>query len=197
MRWCRIAVGAIVGGIALRAAALAVEVDALAAPVRCVFEYLEAVIAAAPPHALGEASSSDPNGADPRWSRVRSYLAPRAADALARSPRKEGALAPWRALGRDGAFLGFEVLAARRAPRGAAVVIARERSARAPGAPTSTATCAYLVARLAGAWRIADKRCGHDFANREVFSGYVGFWDEPDVRSKPSYPDEPFDGDLE
>jgi hypothetical protein len=88
-------------------------------------------------------------------------------------------LAPWSTLGRGGAFVGYEILAARRAPRGAVVVVARERVERTAGAALASAACTYLVAKVSGIWRIADKRCGRDSPNREVEANYRGYWDEP------------------
>jgi len=153
----------------------------LAAPVRCVGDYLDAVASAAPQRPRRARPSPAPTGAEPRWAHTREFLVPRAAAAVAAQGDKQHPLAAWSALGGDGALLGYELVAARRAPRGTVVVIARERTVRAPDAAPVTAACAYLVAQVHRTWRIADKRCGRDFADREVLSGYAGFWDEPRV----------------
>jgi hypothetical protein len=127
----------------------------LAAAARCVSEYLEAVSAAAPPRArpTGRAAAAEEPG---RWERARARLAPAALAA----PDPAAPLAPWKAFARGGTFLGYELLAVRRAPRGAAVVVARERLAASPADDATERRCAYLVAPVAGAWRIADARCG-------------------------------------
>lgn len=182
--------------VALPRPAPAREAEPLVAPVRCVSDYLEAVTAAAPPRPSRAAAGGTGSGTpDLRWARTRSYLAPRADAELDASDRPQ-LLAAWRTLGRDGAFLGYEILAARRAPRGAAVVIARERTARASGANAVTAACAYLVGKVSGAWRIADKRCGRDFSNSEIASGYQGFWDEAPAADA-GHADDSFGEDLE
>jgi len=153
----------------------------LVPPVRCVGDYLEAVASAAPQRPRHARPSPAPTGAEPRWAHTREFLVPRAAAALDVQGDGRHPLAAWSALGGDGALLGYELLAARRAPRGTVVVIARERTVRAPDAAPVSAACAYLVAQVRGTWRIADKRCGRDFDDREVLSGYAGFWDEPRV----------------
>ena len=170
--------------------------DSLLAPVRCVGDYLEAVAAAAPPRPRNAPSRPPSQASEPRWVRVRSYLAPRALAALdAADPSQP--LAPWSALGREGAFVGYELLAVRRAPRGAVVVASRERIERVPGAvPVSTA-CTYLVAKVSGDWRIADKRCGRDFSNGEVAANYPGYWDEPAGHEAYQPVDDWFGEDLE
>jgi len=168
--------------------------EPLLAPVRCVGDYLEALAAAAPPRPTRAAARATNPASEARWVRLRSYLAPRTATGLDTSDRPQ-LLAPWTTLGRDGAFLGYELLAARRAPRGAAVVVSRERTERAPGATPSSAACVYLLGKVSGVWRIADKRCGRDFSNGEVVSNYKGYWDEP--RDKGQLVDEWFGEDLE
>ena len=176
-------------------AAPARELEVLVAPVRCVGDYLEAVAAAAPPRP-SRAAAATAQVSELRWARARSYLAPRALAGLdARAgPRP---LAPWTTLGRDGAFLGYEILAARRAPRGAAVVVSRERTTRALGANPTLAACAYLVGKVSGIWRIADKRCGRDFSNGEIAAGYQGYWDDPGASDAGPPADDWFGEDLE
>ena len=152
----------------------------LAAAARCVSEYLEAVAAAAPPRArpTGRTAAAEEAG---RWERARARLAPAAL--AAREPAAP--LAPWTAFARGGAFLGYELLGARRAPRGAAVIVARERVVASPAADATERRCAYLVGPVAGAWRIADARCGRGYGDEEVASGWPGAWDEPSARSRP------------
>ncbi|MFL5262596.1 MAG: hypothetical protein ACJ79L_09400 [Anaeromyxobacteraceae bacterium] len=127
----------------------------LAAAARCVSEYLEAISAAAPPRARPRARAAAAEEAG-RWDRARARLAPAALAA----PDPAAPLAPWKAFARGGAFLGYELLAVRRAPRGAAVIVARERLAASPADDATERRCAYLVAPVAGVWRIADARCG-------------------------------------
>ncbi len=170
--------------------------DSLVAPVRCVGDYLEALAAAAPPRPRRAPAPPPNHGSEPRWARVRSYLAPRTAATLDATGRP-ALLAPWASLRRDEAFLGYELMAARRAPRGAAVVVTRERTERGVGAPPTSAACVYLVGKVSGAWRIADKRCGRDFTNREVSAGYPGYWDEPAVAVAGEFVDDWFGEDLE
>ncbi len=172
---------AVIAVVAGPGAAPARASNGLVAPARCVSDYLEAVAAAAPPRPRGVPPPPTSTGAGPRWTRARSYLAPRAAASLetAHAPRP---LAPWSTLGRDGAFLGYELLAVRRAPLGAAVVVARVRTARSPDAAPTVTVCAYLVGPVGRLWRIADERCDRDFADAEVASNYDGLWDEPDRR---------------
>jgi hypothetical protein len=77
------------------------------------------------------------------------------------------------------------------------VVVARERFERTAGAALVSAACTYLVAKVSGSWRIADKRCGRDFSNTEVEANYRGYWDEP-VQHEPHQPvDDWFGEDLE
>lgn len=182
--------------VAPSAAAPAREADPLLAPVRCVGDYLEALVAAAPPRPARVRVREAGAESELRWSRVRAYLAPRTATDIAETGRPP-LLAPWTTLGRDGAFLGYELLAARRAPRGAAVVVSRERIERAAGGASSSAACVYLVGKVGGTWRIADKRCGRDFSNREVASNYSGYWDEPRASDAGQAVDDWFGEDLE
>lgn len=170
-----------------------VTTGAPSSPIRCVQEYLDAIVAAAPARAAS-ARAPDPAGADPRWAVARAHLAPRALELTSHRP---GPLTPWVSLGRGGALVGYELMAVRRAPRGAMVVVARELTQPDRRAEPSTAACAYLVAPVNGSWRIADKRCGRDFANGEVASGYPGFWDDPGRDPTLWYADDPFEGELE
>ncbi len=157
----------------------------LIAPVRCVSDYLEALASAAPAHPVGTRRLPASTGADRRWARLRSYVAPSTLAALDRALEVPDPLAPWTALGASGAFLGYELLRARRAPRGAVVVSSIERTVRAPAANPEVVSCAYLVAPSASAWRIVEKRCGRDFADAEVLRGYQGRWNEPPPREEP------------
>ncbi len=170
--------------------------EPLAAPVRCVGDYLEAIAAAAPPRPRRAPPPATSHGTELRWGRARAYLAPRAAAKLDVADRPQP-LAPWSTLGRDGAFLGYELLAVRRAPRGAVVVVSRERTEHTLGAAPSLATCGYLVAKVGGVWRIADKRCGEDFSDDEVVSNYQGYWDEPAPRDARQPAGESFGEDIE
>ena len=165
------ALGALVAALAGPARAWPAEPNPLLGPTQCVSDYLEALAAAAPPRPRGRSASPPSTGAEARWSRVRAHLAP--SDG---GPR----LAPWAELGPEGAFLGYELVRARRAPRGAAVFTALARTIRTPGASPVTSACAYLTARMGGEWLIADRRCGGDFADAEVLAMDARGWDAPD-----------------
>jgi hypothetical protein len=127
----------------------------LAAAARCVSEYLEAVAAAAPPRARPRRVAAAEEAG--RWERARARLAPAALAAA--GPDAAAPLAPWKEFARGGAFLGYELLAARRAPNGAAVVVTRERVAASLADDATERRCAYVVAPIDGAWRIASARC--------------------------------------
>jgi hypothetical protein len=143
-----------------------------------VTDYLEAVADAAPAKPARSRPAPDPAGTSPRWGRTRAYLLPRVRAAVA-TPGASGALAPWATLGREGAFLGYELSWARRAPRGAVVVSSVERTLPAPTADPRFEACAYLVAPVGERWLIADKRCGKDFSDQDVVRDHAGEWEEP------------------
>lgn len=74
----------------------------------------------------------------------------------------------------------FQLLAVRRAPRGTAVVTVRESWWRASGAPSlESSVSEYLVARVAGAWRIADRRASGTLDDERIDAGYAGWFDPP------------------
>jgi hypothetical protein len=159
---------------ALAAAQGAPAANPLVSPARAVSAYLEAVAAAAPPRPRGMRPPPAPTGGEPRWARARDFLAPGPAPKLAGSAGAGRALAPWEELGRDGAFLGYELTGVRRAARGMAVVSARERTTAAPDGPVVSRRCAYLVVPVGARWLIADRRCGGDFPEAEP-----GAWADP------------------
>ena len=151
----------------------AARVDLVGAA-RCVSAWLEAIASAAP-------ASPDPRprgGDGARWDRARALLAP-AALAAASAAHFGHPLAPWKTLGRGAAFLGYELFSARCVPRGAAVVYGVERTVASPRDDAVERRCAWLAAPVAGAWRIVDARCGRDFGDDEVRTGYAGAWDDP------------------
>ncbi len=78
----------------------------------------------------------------------------------------------------------FQLLAARRAPLGAAVVTVRERYwLGAADASLRRAVSEYLVARVKGQWRVVDRRPGGAFDDAAIATGYEGFFDAgPPVR---------------
>jgi hypothetical protein len=156
------------------AAARAAPEGGLLGPARCVSDWLEELAAAARPRP--PAGRARPDADEARFARVRALLAPAAQAKLDRDPRHP--LAAWRALGAGGAFLGYELVRVRRAPAGAAVVVARERTARAPDASPTVSTCTYLAAPVGDAWRVVDRRCGRDFGDAEVVA-QAGGWDPP------------------
>ena len=154
----------------------------LAAPVRCVRSFLEAVRRAAPyPPPRGRAVHDLP-AREQDYAAAIALTAPRAlAEDAARIARGEpAALAPWR-VARTTAFLqAFELLAARRTARGAAIVTVRERYYRLDRPDALEPVLAeYLTAPVSGEWRVVDRRAGRPFDDREIASGYAGWWDAP------------------
>ncbi|WP_242394868.1 hypothetical protein [Anaeromyxobacter oryzisoli] len=152
----------------------------LSGPARCVLRYLEAV-------RLAERHAGDVADGRPAPPRARAYevarrlTAPRALDEIARrAARGEGhPLAPWRLAARR-VLDSFELLAVRRAPRGAAVVTVRERtSVPGDGAAPVSAVAEYLVARVGGDWRVVDRRVGASFDDADVAAGYAEWFDDP------------------
>jgi hypothetical protein len=144
-----------------------------------VSDFLEALADAAPPRPRGEARQADADDDGARWRRARAHLAPRSAEALAAAEGRASAWAPWRAVAPGGAFLGYELLSVRRAPRGGAVVVARERTLPPTGSSAQEATCAYVVAPVGAAWKLVDRRGGRDFSDRELATRYASAWDDP------------------
>jgi hypothetical protein len=130
-----------------------------------VLRYLEAIRLAVP-HEARAARGKAPALDERRWAAARRLVAPRTlAEIDRRAARDEDhPLAPWLGASRDKVLHSFQLLAARRAPLGAAVVTVTERFSR-PGAdePLDDAVSEYLVVRIGGEWRLADRRPGGAF----------------------------------
>lgn len=149
----------------------------LAGPARCVLRYLDAVRLAGPRlAALRRAPPPDPRA----YGEARRLTAPRT---LAEIERREASgqdhpLAPWRDAARSLVLESFQLLAARRAPLGAAVVTVKERFWSGDAdAPLDRTVSEYLVARVDGQWRVVDRRPGGTFDDAAVAEGYAGFFD--------------------
>ncbi len=156
----------------------------LQGPARCVLRYLDAIRLSGPrppPSRVRVALAAR----EQDYERARRLTAPRALEAAARATARgeDHPLAPWRDAARGTVLESFQLLAVRRAPRGAAVVTVRERwwQAAAAAAPLERSVSEYLVARVDGAWRVVDRRPGAAFADAAVASEYAGWFDEPDA----------------
>ena len=149
----------------------------LAGPARCVLRYLDAVRLAGPRTTEARGGRATANAA--RWAQVRALTAPRTLDEITRRGRGEvHPLAPWEDAARDRVLDSFQLLAVRRAPRGAAVVTVRERFWLGDRAgPLERAVSEYLVARVNGAWKVIDRRPGSTFDDAGLTEGYAGFFD--------------------
>jgi hypothetical protein len=75
----------------------------------------------------------------------------------------------------------FQLLAARRAPLGAVIVTVTERFAR-PGEdePLARAVSEYLVVRIRGDWRLADRRPGGAFDPEALADALAELGEDPD-----------------
>jgi hypothetical protein len=154
----------------------------LQGPARCVLRYLDAVRLAGP---------RVPPGRTPRpaaaraadYQRARLLTAPRAlAEADHAAGRGEDhPLAPWRDAARGTVLESFQLLAVRRAPRGAAIVTVRERlwRAGAQAAPLERSVSEYLVARVDGDWHVVARRPGGALDDEAVATTYAGWFDDP------------------
>jgi hypothetical protein len=151
----------------------------LAGPARCVLRYLDAVRLAGPRVAPGRRSRPIP--VDERaYAAVRRLTAPRTLEEIGRrAARGENhPLAPWREAAHARVLESFQLVAARRAPLGAAVVTVLERyGSSSAEAALDRGASEYLVARVNGEWKVVDRRPGGTFADDEVAAGYVGFFD--------------------
>jgi hypothetical protein len=152
----------------------------LAGPARCVLRYLDAVRIAGPhvDAARGRAPPADERA----YAAAKRLIAPRSLDELERriARGEDHPLAPWRAAARARVLESFQLLAARRAPLGAAVVTVNERFwVGADDAPSDRAISEYLVARVNGEWRVIDRRPGGAIDDAAVAETYAGFFDAP------------------
>lgn len=150
----------------------------LAGPARCVLRYLDAVRIAGP-RAAGFRRQGPPP--DPgAYADARRLTAPRTLEEIDRwaSRGRDHPLAPWREAARALVLESFQLLAARRAPLGAAVVTVKERFwVGDPDAPLDRTVSEYLVARVAGQWRVVDRRPGGSFDDVAIAEEYAGFFD--------------------
>jgi len=143
-----------------------------------VLRYLDAVRIAGP-----RVTAFRRGGAAPEvraYAEARRLTAPRTLEEIdRRSARGEDhPLAPWREAARSRVLESFQLLAARRAPLGAAVVTVRERFWLGdPDAPLDRAVSEYLVARVDGQWKVIDRRPGGSFDDGTIAEGYAGFFD--------------------
>jgi hypothetical protein len=162
--------------LALLLALSQLSVNPLLDPARCVRSWLEAVRRATPYLEPGAAARPLP-ARESDYAGARRLIAPRALEEIeTRAARGEiHPLAAW-AAARTGTFVhSFELVAARRAPRGAAVITVRERLSRQRGR-LETVISQYLVAPVGGEWRVVDRRPGGAFTDAEIEGGYAGWW---------------------
>lgn len=153
----------------------------LAGPARCVLRYLDAVRLAGP-RAAGVRPGRRPESDEREYALAKRLTAPRTLEEIGRwaARGEDHPLAPWREAARSRVLESFQLLAARRAPRGAAVVTVKERYwLAAPDAALERAVSEYLVARVNGEWKVVDRRPGGAFEDDAVARGYEGFFDGP------------------
>lgn len=150
----------------------------LVGPARCVLRYLDAVRLAGPRPLL--ANARPPAAREQDYGRAKSLVAPRTLEEIARRAARgeDHPLAPWRDAAQRRVLESFQLVAVRRAPRGAAVVTVKERFWR-PGAALDRIVAEYLVARVDGAWKVVDRSPGAPFQDEEVGARYAGFFDDP------------------
>jgi hypothetical protein len=149
----------------------------LAGPARCVLRYLDAVRLAGPRvPTLRRGAPPDPRA----YSEARKLTAPRTLEEIDRRTARgeDHPLAPWRDAARSLVLESFQLLAARRAPLGAAIVTVKERFWLGErDVPLDRTVSEYLVARVDGQWRVVDRRPGGAFDDAAVADGYTGFFD--------------------
>lgn len=118
---------------------------------------------------------------DPRvYAEARRLTAPRTLEEIDRLQAlgTDHPLAPWRDAARALVLESFHLVAARRAPLGAAVVTVKERFWLGhPDAPLERTVSEYLVARVDGQWKVVDRRPGGTFDDAAIADGYAGFFD--------------------
>jgi hypothetical protein len=150
----------------------------LAGPARCLLRYLDAVRLAGPRTTESRASRAATDSS--RWAAVRALTAPRTLDEIARRGERGAGhpLAPWEDAARGRVLDSFQLLAVRRAPRGAAIVTVWERYWLGDrDGPLERDVSEYLVGRVNGAWRVIDRRPGGTFDDAALARGYEGFFD--------------------
>jgi hypothetical protein len=110
---------------------------------------------------------------------ARRLTAPRTLADIGRAEERGEAhpLAFWQEAGKR-VLEGFQLLAVRRAPRGAVIVTVEERAWVAPaGSDLERSASEYLVARVDGDWRVVARRPGGRFDDGAI-DAYQGYWDE-------------------
>jgi hypothetical protein len=150
----------------------------LAGPARCVLRYLDAVRLAGPRVTAVLHGGAAPDAR--AYAAARRLMAPRTLEEIERREARgeDHPLAPWRDAARSLVLESFQLLAARRAPLGAAVVTVKERFWLGdPDAPLDRTVSEYLVARVDGEWRIVDRRPSGSFDDAAIAEGYAGFFD--------------------
>ena len=151
----------------------------LAGPARCVLRYLDAVRLAGPRVAALRRGHLPP--VDERaYAAARRLTAARTLEEIDRRAARgeDHPLAPWRDAARARVLESFQLVAARRAPLGAAVVTVRERYWLGdPGGTIEQSSSEYLVARVDGEWKVVDRRPGGVFDDAAVAEQYAGFFD--------------------
>lgn len=152
----------------------------LAGPARCVLRYLDAVRLAGPRPALASAGRL-PAPREKDYGRVKALTAPKTLEEIARHAEagQDHPLAFWREAARTRVLESFQLVAVRRAPRGAAVVTVIESFWRPPGTGLQRDTSEYLVARVDGEWKVVDRSAGRAFADEVLAVRYEGFFDDP------------------
>ena len=147
-------------------------------PARCVLGYLEAVRLAGP---RGPVLARQRRPQEQDYRTARALIAPRTLAEIDRLATRgvDHPLASWRAAAKGIVLESFSLLEVRRAPRGAAVVTARERWRQDGNSSLGVTVSEYLVARVAGDWKVVDRRTGEHFQEREIAEGYPGWFDEP------------------
>jgi hypothetical protein len=151
----------------------------LAGPARCLLRYLEAVRQAGP---RPERSTGRlPPAHERDYAAARALTAPRTLEEIERRAAvgDEHPLAPWREAARAHVLESFQLVAVRRAPRGAAVVTVSESFWRPPGSDVERGPAEYLVARVHGEWKVVDRSPGRTFDDGDLREGYAGFFDDP------------------
>ena len=145
----------------------------LRGPARCVLLYLDAIRLAGP-RARDVAAGRPAPAREKDYEAAKRLTAPRAlVDIARRTARGEDhPLAPWQQAAHGAVLESFQLLAVRRAPRGAAVVTVRERM-WVPGGEGALlrSVSEYLVARVEGNWRVVDCRTGAAFDDADVAAG--------------------------
>ncbi len=163
-----------------REATLRPPENLLAGPARCVLRYLDAVRLAGP-RAVDVRHGRLPAADEREYATAKKLTAPRTLEEIERWAARgdDHSLAPWREAARARVLESFQLLAARRAPRGTAVVTVKERYWLVdPDAALERTVSEYLVGRVNGEWKVVDRREGGAFEDAAIAEGYPGYFDE-------------------